>query len=143
MKKNIQQLVKWAKSIDYAEVYSASKSAEIEEYAQQMKAQGYPWSGEFTDFFLLTNGFFYNGIYIFSLHSNETAEHLDLSAQNQQWGIADRLPGCILFGRSDEEVYVYNQPENKFQVLDLTGWDEYYAFETMADLFEFVMVERI
>ncbi|HOP14619.1 MAG TPA: hypothetical protein PLH09_11645, partial [Lentimicrobium sp.] len=69
-------------------------------------------------------------------------DFMDMNAANLQWDIAERLPGCILFGRSDEEVYVYNQPENKFQILDLTGWDEYYAFDTMNGLLEFVLAER-
>lgn len=62
--------------------------------------------------------------------------------RNVEWNISERFPGCVVFGRSEEEVQVFNHNENKHQILDFTGWNEFYTFESMAKLFEFVIPER-
>lgn len=129
-------------NLPYAETYAPCDRSLLSESAALLVDSGHAWSDELTDFYLISNGFFYNGIYIFSVRSSETAEHLDILVQNVQWDIAERLPGCVLFGRSDEEVYVYNSQLKAFQILDFTGWDEYYQFDSLAGLFEFVVSER-
>lgn len=140
---NLEALVKKFSIIKYAETYSPCNPDLLEESARLLVESGHAWSDELSSFYKITNGYFYNGIYIFSVRSGERPDHYDILVQNVQWNISERLPECVLFGRSDEEVYVFNQPENKYQILDFTGWDEYYAFETLADLFEFVVNERI
>lgn len=135
-------LTKYSK-IKHAESYKPCNPGLIAEYAGLLTNSGHAWSDELSSFYKISNGFYYNGIYIFSIKSEEVDEGYDLAVQNVKWNIAERLPGCLLFGRSDEEVYVFNQPENKYQILDFTAWDEYYAFDSLAELFEFVITERI
>ncbi|HPF63466.1 YrhA family protein [Lentimicrobium sp.] len=139
---NTRELITRASALPYAETYMPCNAEILEKFIDRLIATGHGWSNEIAEFLMISNGFFYNGIYVYSLGSDETPDFMDMNAANLQWDIAVRLPGCILFGRSDEEVYVYNQPENKFQILDLTGWDEYYAFDTMNGLLEFVLAER-
>jgi hypothetical protein len=127
----------------YVETYEACDDALMNELSTMLIKSGHVWTEELSRFYLISNGFFFNGIYIFSMGKDESHPVPNLLAQNVQWNISERLPGCVLFGRSDEEVYVFNQPENKFQILDFTGWDEYYAFDSLAGLFEFVINERI
>jgi len=143
MLRNTKEIITRASGLPFAETYPACKADLLEEYIELLTGSGHGWSNEIAEFLKISNGFFYNGIYVYSLGSDETPEHMDMVAANLQWDIPERLPGCIMFGRSDEEVYVYNQPEDKFQILDLTGWDEYYAFNTMNELLEFVISERI
>lgn len=143
MKTQLKKLVKLLKETEYAEVYSPADKQLLTESAELLVGSGHAWSQELTDIYLICNGFFYNGIYLFSVRSDEVDESYDLLVQNVQWDISERLDRCVLFGRSDEEVYVYNGPENKYQILDLTGWDEYYAFDSLAELLEFVITERL
>lgn len=140
---SLKALVNKFAKIEYAETYSPCNPDLLQESATLLVESGHAWSEELSTFYKLSNGYFYNGIYIFSVRSDERPDHYDILVQNVQWNISERLPGCVLFGRSDEEVYVFNQSENKYQILDFTGWDEYYAFDTLADLFEFVVNERI
>ncbi|NTW24431.1 MAG: hypothetical protein HGA37_07015 [Lentimicrobium sp.] len=142
MKNSVKDLLKKYAKIEFAETYQACDVNILEESAKLLIDSGHAWAPELSNFYLESNGFFYNGIYIFSIRSEEVPEDYDLLVQNVQWNISERLPECVLFGRSDEEVYVYNKAEKKYQILDFTGWDEYYAFETMAELFEFVVTER-
>ncbi len=143
MARNTEGLINWASGLPFAETYTACETDRLEEYIELLTGTGHGWNDEIAEFLMISNGFFYNGIYVYSLGSDETSDYMDMIAANMQWDIPERLPGCIIFGRSDEEVYVYNQPEDKFQILDLTAWDEYYAFDTMSELLEFVISERI
>ncbi len=143
MSKTISSLLKKYSTLEYAEIYKPCEIKILDESSGLLIESGHAWSPELSEFYKISNGFFYNGIYIFSVRSEEQEEHYDLLVQNVQWDISERLPGCVLFGRSDEEVYVYNEPEKKFQILDFTGWDEYYAFDSLAELFDFVVSERI
>jgi hypothetical protein len=127
----------------YVETYETCDDALMNELSTMLIESGHVWTEELSSFYLISNGFFFNGIYIFSMGKDESHPVPNLLAQNVQWNISERLPGCVLFGRSDEEVYVFNQPENKYQILDFTGWDEYYSFDSLAGLFEFVVNERI
>ncbi len=127
----------------FVTIYDACNRKELNELVILLKMSGHAWSDELSEFYLTSNGFYFNGITIFSLGKDDDHPVPNLLAQNVQWNISERLPGCVLFGRSDEEVYVFNQPENKYQILDFTGWDEYYAFDSLAGLFEFVINERL
>lgn len=127
----------------YVETYKACDEALLNELSVVLIESGHVWTEELSSFYLISNGFFFNGIYIFSMGLDDDHPVPNLLAQNVQWNISERLPGCVLFGRSDEEVFVFNQPENKYQILDFTGWDEYYAFDSLAGLFEFVVNERL
>ncbi len=142
MNNTIKFLLEKYSELEYAELYTPCNKDILIEFSGILIESGHAWSPELTDFYKISNGFFYNGIYIFSLKSQEREEHYDLLVQNVLWNISERLPGCVLFGRSDEEVYVYNETEKKYQILDFTGWDEYYYFDSMAELFEFVVSER-
>jgi hypothetical protein len=143
MSSPLSTLIGSLKENEYAEVYSPCDQLIIKNSAELLIKSGHAWTAELSDLFQICNGFFFNGLYLFSLQSQEVQEYLDLFVQNAQWNIAERLPECVLFGRSDEEVYVYNGAEKKYQILDFTAWDEYYAFPTLAELLEFVISERL
>lgn len=141
--KSTRELINRASALPFAETYKPCSKDRLAEFIELLTGSGHGWSDEISEFLEISNGFFYNGIYVYSLGSDETPDYMDMIAANLQWDIPERLPGRIIFGRSDEEVYVFNQPEDKFQILDLTGWDEYYAFNTMNELLDFVISERI
>ncbi|MBK6345349.1 MAG: hypothetical protein IPF68_05330 [Bacteroidales bacterium] len=143
MNASVNSLLKKYAALELAETYKPCNTQILEESYGLLVKSGHAWSDELSSFYLHSNGFFYNGIYIFSVRSDETDEYYDILVRNVEWNISERLPGCVAFGRSDEEIYVFNQNENKYQILDFTGWDEYYAFDSMAELFEFVVSERI
>ncbi len=139
----IASLIKKFAKNKYVETYKGCDEAILNELSAMLIKSGHAWSEDLSRFYQISNGFFFNGIYIFSMGKDDAHPVPNLLAQNVQWNISERLPGCVIFGRSDEEVYVFNQPENKFQILDFTGWDEYYAFDSLAGLFEFVVKERL
>ncbi len=139
----IASLIKKFAQNKYVETYKACDEAILNELSAMLIESGHAWSEDLSRFYQISNGFFFNGIYIFSMGKDDAHPVPNLLTQNVQWNISERLPGRVLFGRSDEEVYVFNQPENKYQILDFTGWDEYYAFDSLAGLFEFVLNERL
>jgi hypothetical protein len=139
----IASLIKKFAQNKYVETYKGCDEAILNELSAMLIKSGHAWSEDLSRFYQISNGFFFNGIYIFSMGKDDAHPVPNLLAQNVQWNISERLPGGVLFGRSDEEVFVFNQPENKYQILDFTGWDEYYAFDSLAGLFEFVVNERL
>lgn len=140
---SISSLIQKFSKVKYAEIFSACDEDLLQELTTLLIDSGHAWTDELSEFFLISNGFYYNGIQIFSMGKDDNHPTPNLLAQNVQWNISERLPGCVLFGRSDEEVYVFNRSENKYQILDFTGWDEYYAFDSLAGLFAFVVNERL
>ncbi len=143
MKSPLKDLIEKLKAIKYAEINPPCETPVLYSSANDLITSGHAWTHELSELFSICDGFYYDGIYLFSLNSANTEDHYSLLAQNEQWDISTRMPGCVLFGRSDEEVYVYNSKITKYQILDLTGWDEYYAFETALELLEFVLNERL
>lgn len=142
MNASINDLIEKLKTIKYAEINPPCETTLLYSSANELLSSGHAWTYELSALFSICNGFYYNGIYLFSLESADKENYNSITAQNKQWNISKRIPGCVLFGRSDEEVYVYNSNIRKYQILDFTGWDEYYAFDTALELLEFVINER-
>ena len=143
MKASLNDLIDRLKTIKHAEINPPCEAAVLYSSANELIHSGHAWTHELSALFSICNGFYYNGIHVFNLHSADVDNDYSLNAQNKYWNISKRIPGCVLFGRSDEEVYVFNSNIGKYQILDLTGWDEYYAFETALELLEFVLNERL
>ncbi|MDY0103147.1 MAG: YrhA family protein [Lentimicrobium sp.] len=143
MKSSLNGLIEKLSTIKYAEINPPCEATVLYPSANGLIHSGHAWTHELSELFLICNGFHYNGINLFTLHSAGTDNYYGLIEQNEQWNISKRIPGCVLFGRSDEEVYVYNSNLKKYQILDFTGWDEYYAFNTALELLEFVVNERL
>jgi hypothetical protein len=142
MKSALNDLIEKLKAIKYAEINPPCEAPVLYASANALISSGHAWTHDLSELYQICNGFYYNGINLFTLHSAGAANYDSLIAQNDQWNISERIPGCVLFGRSDEEVYVYNSKLRKYQILDFTGWDEYYAFDTALELLEFVINER-
>lgn len=143
MKNTLNDLIEKLKTIKYAEINPPCEASVLHSSAHGLITSGHAWTQELSELFLICDGFYYNGICLLSLQSANAEDCCSLTVQNEQWNISRRIPGCLLFGRSDEEVYVYNSNIKKYQILDFTGWDEYYAFDTALELLEFVINERL
>lgn len=102
----------------------------------------------YIDFLRMVNGFAWNGIEFFStdqVTDPETNYMLnDIVSANEDFaGYAEDLAGNVLLGRADDDLYVYNTQNQKYEVLDFTGHDVMEEFDTFDDLFANVVSPRL
>lgn len=94
---------------------------------------------DYTAFLKMLNGFAWNGIEFFStdqVTDTETNYMLgDIVSSNQDF--VERNEGfehCVFLGRADDDLYVCNTKNGRYEVMDMTGRDvmeEYDSFEAM------------
>ncbi|MDR1640238.1 MAG: YrhA family protein [Clostridiales bacterium] len=95
------------------------------------------------------NGFAWNGIEFFSTYQvtdPETDYMLnDIVSANEDFRSYsdDEDDECFLLGRADEDLYVYNPKNRRYEVLDLTGRDVMEKFDTFEEMFVRVVCSRI
>ena len=102
----------------------------------------------YIDFLREVNGFAWNGIEFFSTDqvtdpvSNYTLN--DIVTANEDFAeYSDDLAGCVLLGRADDDLYVYNTSNEKYEVLDFTGHDVMEDFDAFDAMFEGVVTPRL
>ena len=110
-----------------------------------------PIPQQYADFLSLLNGFAWNGIIFFStdqVTDPETDFMLnDIVSANEQFVEYNNdflnVENYVLLGRADEDLYVYNMENGRYEVLDLTGRDVMEDFETFEAMFIGVISPRI
>jgi hypothetical protein len=102
----------------------------------------------YTDFLSNLNGFAWNGIEFFStdqVTDPETDYMLnDIVSANE--GFAEYNEGlehCVYLGRADDDLYVFNTKNGRYEVLDMSGRDVMESFETFQAMFVGVVSPRI
>ena len=103
---------------------------------------------EYLDFLSKLNGFAWNGIEFFStdqVTDLETGYMLgDIVSANETF--ADCNEGCehcVQLGRADEDLFVYNTENSRFEVLDMSGRDVMEEHESFESLFVSVVSPRM
>jgi len=102
----------------------------------------------YIDFLREVNGFAWNGIEFFSTdqvtdpESNYTLNDI-VSANEDFADYSDDFEGMVLLGRADDDLYVYNTANEKYEVLDFTGHDVMEDFDTFDAMFEGVVSPRL
>jgi len=105
----------------------------------------------YIDFLKILNGFAWNGIEFFStdqVTDPETNFMLnDIVSANEQFVEYNNdflnTQNYVQLGRADEDLYVYNLGNGRYEVLDRTGRDVMDEFETFEAMFVGVTAPRI
>jgi hypothetical protein len=103
---------------------------------------------QYAEFLKLLNGFAWNGIEFFStdqVTDPETNYTLnDIVSANEDFSVHNEgLRHCVLLGRADDDLYVYNTQNGRYEVLDMTGRDVIDEYETFEAMFVAVVAPRI
>jgi hypothetical protein len=117
----------------------------VDELLEDMDVPGLP--GDFADFLQQANGFVWNGIEIFG------AEHvvLDrvrtavpaLTEINESYHAEyDQMRARLVVGRSEDDLYVFDDTAGVYLILDRQGFEEVARFVAFADLLRHVVEER-
>ena len=119
---------------------------------KDMKEMGFPpIPQQYADFLNLLNGFAWNGIEFFStdqVTDPETNYMLnDIVSANEQFAEVNAdfltVANYVQLGRADEELFVYNMVNGRYEVLDMDGRDVMEEFETFEEMFVGVVSPRI
>ncbi len=103
--------------------------------------------GDFAAFLQEANGFVWNGIEIFG------SEHILLERDrslipalpeiNESYHAEfDQMQGRLVIGRSEDDLYVYDDGEGLCLILDRQGFEEIARFAAFAELLRHVVDER-
>ena len=102
----------------------------------------------YTAFLKMLNGFAWNGIEFYSTDqvTNPESGYMlnDIVSANEDFRINNEgLEQCVQLGRADEDLYVYNTENGRYEVLDMDGRDVMEDFATFEELFVGVTFPRI
>ncbi len=102
----------------------------------------------YADFLCKLNGFAWNGIEFFStdqVTDTETGYMLnDIVSANENFTTHNEgFEHCVLLGRADDDLYVYNTQNGRYGVMDMTGRDVMEDFANFEELFAGVVYPRI
>jgi hypothetical protein len=94
------------------------------------------------------NGFAWNGIEFFStdqVTDPETGYMLnDIVSVNEQFRrLNEGFEHCVYLGRADDDLYVYNTQNGRYEVMDMTGRDVMEEYGDFKELFVAVVGGRI
>ena len=100
------------------------------------------------DFLREVNGFAWNGIEFYSTDNVTDPESnytlIDIVTANEDFAdYNEELASCVLLGRADDDLYVYNTDNEKYEVLDFTGHDVMEEHDAFDALFESVVEPRM
>jgi len=103
---------------------------------------------EYAAFLKKLNGFAWNGIEFYStdqVTDNDTGYMLnDIVSANENFvRLNDGFGHCVQLGRADEDLFVYNTKNKRYEVLDMTGRDVMEEYETFEAMFYGVVWTRI
>lgn len=103
--------------------------------------------GDFAHFLTEANGFVWHGIEIFgSEHIVLERDHSvvpALSEINDSYHAKfDEMRGRLLIGRSEDDIYVFDETADAYLILDRKGFEEIRRFDAFADLLRHIVAER-
>ena len=102
----------------------------------------------YAEFLSRLNGFAWNGIEFFSTDqvTDPDTEYMlnDIVSANEDFTEQNEgLGHCVLLGRADDDLYVYNTQNGHYEVLDMTGRDVMDGFVNFEAMFVGVVAPRI
>ena len=145
----IEDILKKLADDEGAMIVRSATSKDLAQCQKDMAEIGLPPIPHgYIDFLREVNGFAWNGIEFFSTDqvtdpvSNYTLN--DIVTANEDFAeYSDDLAGCVLLGRADDDLYVYNTANEKYEVLDFTGHDVMEDFDAFDAMFEGVVTPRL
>jgi hypothetical protein len=99
----------------------------------------------YIDFLREANGFAWNGIEFYGTFKVKDGSFflIDLISANEHHLYHDGFEDCLMIGRSDEDIFIYNTSNKLYEVLDRTGWDVMEEFKTFNSMFLDIVALRI
>jgi hypothetical protein len=116
---------------------------------EDMKEIGFPpIPQDYACFLSKLNGFAWNGIEFFStdqVTDTETNYTLnDIVSANEMFVEHNEdFSHCVFLGRADDDLFVYNSKNRRYEVIDMTGQDVMEDFETFEAMFVGIVSRRI
>ncbi|HBZ67806.1 MAG TPA: hypothetical protein DEO70_13310 [Bacteroidales bacterium] len=128
-----------------------ASSAEIAAVSSKMQRTGFPeMPEELKKLLKIADGIFYNGIEIWPCDADnvhdpdfrprsimEVNKKMAMSSFSRKW------PDSLIIGQSDEEIYCFSSRQNKYFIIDRTGFEAYYDFDDLKSLLIKVVDERL
>jgi hypothetical protein len=103
---------------------------------------------QYADFLSKHNGFAWNGIEFYSTGqvtytpTNYTLN--DIVSANEYFAEHYGESGhCLLLGRADDNLYVHNTKNGKYEILDISGSDAWKKYDTFEAMFIGVVAPRL
>ena len=125
----IEEIIKKLSDNPGAMIVRPASSKDLAMCQKDMAEIGLPAIPQgYIDFLRGVNGFAWNGIEFFStdqVTDTETNYMLnDIVSANEDWtDYSDDFKGLVLLGRADDDLFVYNTANQKYEVLDFTAHD--------------------
>ena len=145
----IEEIIKKLSDNPGAMIVRPASSKDLAMCQKDMAEIGLPAIPQgYIDFLRGVNGFAWNGIEFFStdqVTDTETNYMLnDIVSANEDWAdYSDDFKGLVLLGRADDDLFVYNTANQKYEVLDFTAHDVMDDFDTFDAMFEDVVSSRM
>ncbi len=145
----IEDILKQLSKDEGAMIVRPASSKDLAQCQKDMAEIGLPPVPHgYIDFLRDVNGFAWNGIEFFSTDQVTDPESgytlNDIVTANEDFAdYGDDLEGFVLLGRADDDLYVYNVANEKYEVLDFTGHDVMEDYDTFDAMFEGVVSPRM
>ncbi len=101
---------------------------------------------DYIEFLKICNGYAFNGVYFYStdmVTDPETDFTLDDIVSINDYNDYRDLGNKLIVGRSDEDLYVYDADNQKYEILDYTSSDTMEEYNSFEELFKEVVGPRI
>lgn len=145
----IADIIEKLKDEPAAMIVRAASSKDLAQCQKDMaEIQLAPIPQGYIDFLRNVNGFAFNGIEFYSTDNVTDPESeytlIDVVTANEDFAeYNEDLAHCVLLGRADDDLYVYNTQTQKYEVLDFTGHDSMEEFDNFDQMFVSVVTPRI
>ena len=132
-----------------AMIVRPASQEDLELCQKDMKEMEFPPIPQgYADFLHKLNGFAWNGIEFYStdqVTDTDTNYMLnDIVSANEMFNeYNEGFEHCVFLGRADDDLYVYNTQNGRYEVMDMTGRDVMEDFETFEAMFAGVVLPRI
>lgn len=149
MNTKMNEMLNVLTDIDSCMIVRPATEKDLKQCQKDMKKMKFPTiPEEYSAFLSNINGFAFNGIEFYStdqvtdLETNFMLNDI-VSANEDFVNTNEGLEHCVLLGRADEDLFVFNTQNNRYEVLDMTGRDVMDDFDNFDDMFVGVVSPRI
>lgn len=124
---------------DYAVLFPPADYREIQEISQALVQMGLvPLPGDYSDFLLLTNGLFWNGLEIFATTEQERNNgaffHRGIFQMQKVLLANNGLKNKIVFAMAPEEYIAYDIQRKEYQIIDRYSYTVFVKFPRFSDI---------
>lgn len=126
-------------------------STEIAAVSSKMQRTGFPeMPDELKKLLKIADGLFYNGIEIWpcdpdNVHDPDFRPRsiMEVNKKMAMTSFARKWPQSLIFGQSDEEIFCFSAPRNKFLIINNGAFDASFESDDLKSLLEKVVDERL